>query len=164
MRDMSEGEFCIVCGGPPPLTSERMCEACLRDRTHLSKMPERIQQDRCSKCGFHEIRGRWSEIGANDLADLRIRGNLGVEDRAKQVSVEFSVEEIDERTSRLHVNVSGKIENYEFSDSHEVLLQTSNAVCPTCTRKAGSYFEAVMQLRSAGRRLSESELILFPHL
>ena len=157
-RGMADGEFCIVCGGPPPLTSDRLCEACLRERTQLSVISERIQQDRCSKCGFHEIRGRWSEIGAYDLADLRIRANLRVEDRAKQVSVDFAVEEIDERTNRLHVNVSGKIENCDFSDSHEVLLQTSNAVCPTCTRKAGSYFEAVMQLRSAGRRLSESEL------
>ena len=157
-RGMPEGEFCIVCGGPPPLTSDRLCEACLRERTQLSVISERIQQDRCSKCGFHEIRGRWSEIGTDDLADLRIRANLRVEDRAKQVSVDFAVEEIDERTNRLHVNVSGKIENCDFSDSHEVLLQTSNAVCPTCTRKAGSYFEAVMQLRSAGRRLSESEL------
>ena len=157
-RDMSDGEFCIVCGASPPLTTDRMCEPCLRDRTSLSVMPERIQQDRCSKCGFHEIRGRWSVIDSNDLADLRIRASLGVEDRAKQVSVEFAVEEIDDRTSRLHVDVSGIIEGYEFSDSHEVLLQTSNAVCPTCTRKAGSYFEAVMQLRSAGRRLSETEL------
>ena len=111
------GEFCIVCGGPC-LTSDRLCESCLRERTQLSVIPERIQQDRCSKCGFHEIRGRWSEIGADDLADLRIRANLRVEDRAKQVSVDFAVEEIDERTNRLHVNVSGKIENCDFSDSH----------------------------------------------
>ena len=122
-RDMSDGEFCIVCGASPPLTTDRMCEPCLRDRTSLSVMPERIQQDRCSKCGFHEIRGRWSVIDSNDLADLRIRASLGVEDRAKQVSVEFAVEEIDDRTSRLHVDVSGIIEGYEFSDSHEVLYR-----------------------------------------
>ena len=30
------------------------------------------------------------EIGADDLADLRIRANLRVEDRAKQVSVDFA--------------------------------------------------------------------------
>ena len=39
-----------------------------------------------------------------------------------------------------------------------MLLQTSNAVCPACARKAGSYFEATVQLRSAGRRLDDSEL------
>ncbi len=155
---MSSGAFCIVCGAPPPLTSDRLCETCLRARVKLSTMPERIQQDRCSKCGFFEVRGRWTEIEGDSLADLRIRENLMVEDRSKQVSVSFAVESIDERTSRLHVDVGGVVESHEFSDSHSVLLQTSNAVCPTCTRKAGSYFEAVMQLRSAGRRLEEEEL------
>jgi nonsense-mediated mRNA decay protein 3 len=37
-------------------------------------------------------------------------------------------------------------------------LQTSNAVCTPCTRKDGDYFEATVQLRSAGRKLNEEEL------
>ena len=93
-----------------------------------------------------------------DIADLRIRENLVAEDRAKNVAVSFSVEVIDDRTCRLHVEVSGTIEGYQFDDRHEALLQTSNAVCTPCTRKAGSYFEATVQLRSAGRRLDEVEL------
>ena len=94
------------------------------------------------------------------VADLRIRENLIAEERAKQVDVSFSVESIDDRTSRRHVEVSGTIEGHGFEDQHEVLLQTSNAVCPPCARKAGAYFEATMQLRSAGRRLDDIELKL----
>ena len=155
---MSAGAFCIACGAPPPLTSERMCEACLRQRTTLSKIPERIQQSRCVKCDSFEVRGRWSEMDPDAVADLRIRENLITEERAKQVDVSFSVEFIDDRTSRLQVEVSGSIEGYDFEGQHEVLLQTSNAVCPACARKAGSYFEATVQLRSSGRRLDDIEL------
>ena len=90
-------------------------------------------------------------MNSEDIADLRIRENLVAEERAQNVEVSFSVEPIDDRTYRLHVEVSGTIEDYEFNDSHESLLQTSNAVCTPCTRKAGSYFEATVQLRSAGR-------------
>ena len=155
---MSEGAFCIICGAPPPLTSERMCETCLRQRTELSKLPERIQQSRCAKCDSYEVRGRWSKMDAEDIADLRIRENLVADERAQNVEVSFSVAVIDDRTCRLHVGVSGTIEGYQFDDSHESLLQTSNAVCTPCTRKAGSYFEATVQLRSAGRRLDDVEL------
>ena len=155
---MSAGAFCIACGAPPPLTSERMCEDCLRQRTTLSKIPERIQQSRCAKCDSFEVRGRWSEMDPDAVADLRIRENLIAEERAKQVEVGFSVQYIDDRTSRIHVEVTGSIEGHGFEDRHEVLLQTSNAVCPACARKAGSYFEATVQLRSAGRRLDDSEL------
>ena len=97
-------------------------------------------------------------MDAEDIADLRIRENLVAEERAKNVTVSFSVEVIDDRTCRLHVEVSGTIEGYQFDDTHESLLQTSNSVCTPCTRKAGSYFEATVQLRSAGRRLDDVEL------
>ena len=155
---MSNGAFCIACGAPPPLTSERMCEACLRQRAELSRVPERIQQYRCSKCDSYEVRGRWSPMDYDDIADLRIRENLVAEERAKNVEVSFSVEVIDDRTCRLQIEVTGTIEGYQFDDQHEALLQTSNAVCTPCTRKAGSYFEATVQLRSAGRRLDDVEL------
>ena len=155
---MDGAAFCIACGSPPPLTSERLCEDCLRTRTVFSEVPERIQQHRCAKCGMHEVEKRWVNIEDDELGELRLRENLGVTDGASDVAVDMVYQPIDDRTARLHVNVEGQLEGHKFSNQHEVLLQTSNAVCPTCTRKAGAYFEATMQLRSAGRRLSDEEL------
>lgn len=155
---MDGAAFCIACGSPPPLTSERLCENCLRTRTVFSQVSERIQQHRCAKCGMHEVEKRWVRIEDEELGELRLRENLGVTEGASAVTVDMAYQPIDDRTARLHVTVDGELEGYKFEDQHEVLLQTSNAVCPSCTRKAGAYFEATMQLRSAGRRLSEEEL------
>jgi nonsense-mediated mRNA decay protein 3 len=121
-------------------------------------MPKVIQQFRCPKCECYEIRGRWSKMEHETLADLRIRDNLEIEDRADDVNVNFALQVIDDRTNRVHLDVSGVIDNFFFEDSYEVLIQTSNAICTPCTRKDGAYFEAIVQLRSAGRKLSESEL------
>ena len=107
---------------------------------------------------MHEVEKRWVNIEDEELGELRLRENLGVTDGATNVAVDMAYQPIDERTARLHVDVKGQLEGHTFADQHEVLLQTSNAVCPACTRKAGAYFEATMQLRSAGRRLSENEL------
>ena len=93
-----------------------------------------------------------------DVADLRIREHLTLESRSSNTDVSFSIQDIDERTNRIHVEVSGSIDGFLFQDSHSVLLQTSNAVCTPCTRKDGDYFEATVQLRSAGRKLNEEEL------
>ena len=155
---MDGAAFCIACGSPPPLTSERLCENCLRTRTVFSQVSERIQQHRCAKCGMHEVEKRWVRIEDEELGELRLRENLGVTEGATAVTVDMAYQPIDDRTARLYVTVEGELEGYKFGDQHEVLLQTSNAVCPSCTRKAGAYFEATMQLRSAGRRLSEEEL------
>ena len=155
---MDGAAFCIACGSPPPLTSDRLCENCLRTRTVFSQVSERIQQHRCAKCGMHEVEKRWVRIEDEELGELRLRENLGVTEGATAVTVDMAYQPIDDRTARLHVTVDGELEGYKFEDQHEVLLQTSNAVCPSCTRKAGAYFEATMQLRSAGRRLSKEEL------
>jgi len=155
---MSEGAFCITCGSETPLTSDRLCEKCFRKRNHLSTIPERIQQYRCPKCNKYEIGGRWSEIDNENLADLRIRENLKIYPDSNEIELGFSIEEIDNRSVRLHVGIIGKIEGLLFEDNHTSLMQTSNAVCPACTRKAGNYFESIVQLRSAGRKLNPSEI------
>ena len=155
---MDSGAFCVACGAQPPLTSKRLCEACLRARTTFSKVPDRIQQERCAKCSKHEVEKRWVNIDDADLGEHRLRENLDVVSGATEVAVDVAYQPIDERTARLHVTVEGQLEGYDFADEHDVLIQTSNAVCPACTRRAGAYFEATMQLRSAGRRLSDEEL------
>ena len=155
---MSNNAFCIVCGETTSLSSNRLCEICFRKRVNLSKMPKIIQQSRCPKCECYEIRGRWSKMDHEPLADLRIRDNLEVDERAEDVCVDFGLQVIDDRTNRVQLNVSGSIDNFLFEDNYEVLIQTSNAICTPCTRKDGAYFEAIVQLRSAGRRLSKDEL------
>ena len=155
---MSNDAFCIVCGKTTNLSSNRLCEVCFRKRVNLSKMPKVIQQFRCPKCECYEIRGRWSKMDHEPLADLRIRDSLEVDERAEDVDVDFGLQVIDDRTNRVQLDVSGTIDSFLFQDSYEVLIQTSNAICTPCTRKDGAYFEAIVQLRSAGRKLSKNEL------
>ncbi len=152
------GAFCILCSGPPPLTSQRICESCFRERTELSILPDRIQQTRCPKCGLDMVGSRWSHMDRDDLHHARVQEVLDVHEKASSISTGLLAEPIDERATRLNVQVSGSIEGFVFEAEHEAILQTSDGVCPTCTRRAGHYYEATMQLRSAGRRLEEDEV------
>ena len=157
-ENMSGGAFCIICGNSSPLSSDRFCEQCFRKRTELSKFPDRIQQNRCAKCNSFELKGRWSSLTDEEVVELRIKENLLFDERCVKSEVDYSFKIIDERTHRINVNTSGTIEGLEFSNIHDSLLQTSNAVCNSCARRAGSYFEATVQLRSAGRKLNSDEL------
>ena len=151
-------EFCIVCGAPPPVYAGRLCESCLRDRTHLSKIPERLQQARCSKCRLHNVGKSWSDNDHLSIADIRVQDHLEILSEAEDVDVGLTVEIIDDRTSRISIDVSATVHGLPFDDQHTVLLQTSDTICQTCSRKDGAYFEAEFQIRSAGRRLSKDEI------
>ena len=49
------------------------------------------------------------------------------------------------------------IDDLLFQEEHTMRARMANGVCLTCTRRAGNYFEATVQLRSSARRLSEDE-------
>ena len=60
-------------------------------------------------------------------------------------------------TPLLYIQIEGVIDNLLFEEEHTMRARMANGVCLTCTRRAGNYFEATVQLRSSARRLSEEE-------
>ena len=156
---MALGEaFCIVCGKGGELTSGRLCETCFRERTTLSSLTETMQLFRCPKCMMVLQAGRWGRLEPEELHHGMVQTNLEVDKRAEALGVAMHSETVDERNTKLTIQVSGYIDGLEFGDEHDTIVRVSDAVCPTCTRKAGNYYEATVQLRSSGRRLSEDEL------
>ena len=156
---MSLGEeFCIVCGGKPPLFIDRMCESCLRIRHTISRIDERIQYFRCSRSDTIQTEQGWIELNDDELHDLFVQKNLELNEIANDVVVDVTAQQIDERNTRLFINVKGKIMGLPFKDEHVTMLRCSNGVSPAASRQAGNYFEATVQLRSIGRKLDDSEL------
>ena len=102
--------------------------------------------------------GRWGFLESEDLLQRRLDDSLRIHDRGDAVGIATHHETIDERNVRIHVQVDGQIDAFYFEEQHEVIVRTSNMICTTCTRKDGNYYEATMQIRSAGRKLEEEEL------
>lgn len=150
--------FCIVCGTGGDLTSGRICESCFRQRTTLSNLTETMQLFRCPKCLMVLQAGRWGTLEPEELHHGMVQSNLEVDERAERLGVAMLSEPVDDRNTKLSIQVTGFIDGLEFTDAHETIVRVSDSVCPTCTRKAGNYYEATVQLRSSGRRLSEDEL------
>jgi len=156
---VSLGEaFCVVCGDSGPLTSNRLCESCFRERVTLSELTATIQSVRCPKCAMVLHSGRWVNIPDVELQHGVVQQELAVDERASGLEVGIHAEPVDERNTRLLVQAVGVIDELEFADEHTTMLQLSDGVCPSCSRRAGNYYEATVQLRSSGRRLAEDEL------
>lgn len=152
------GEFCLVCGAKPPLYLDRMCEKCTRARVKLVEIPETIQHFRCARCDLIEVGGRWVKIPPDELHEDLVNRAMKVHQAATAIRIELAPEQVDERNIRLHLSVSGDINGLDYEEEHTLWARLSNGVCQTCARKAGNYYEATVQLRSAGRKLSKDEL------
>jgi nonsense-mediated mRNA decay protein 3 len=57
----------------------------------------------------------------------------------------------------IYLQLEGVIDSLLFQEEHTMRARMANGVCLTCTRRAGNYYEATVQLRSSGRKLSEIE-------
>lgn len=152
------GAFCLVCGDPPPLFTDGMCEGCSRARTHLVEVPANIPWTRCARCGAIEVEGRWGAMEEEALFDDLVQRYVKVHQDAQDVAIAMMPQPITERHTLLHLEVEGVIDDLLYTEQHTVRARMSNGVCLTCTRRAGNYFEATVQLRSSGRRLEDDEL------
>ena len=126
---MSRGEaFCIVCGAGPPLSSNRLCESCFRERNKLSECEETSQAYRCPKCDMHFESGRWGFLESDDLLQRRLDDSLRIHERAEAVGIATHHERIDERNVRIHIQVDGEIDGFYFESKHELIVRTSNMI------------------------------------
>ncbi len=152
------GDFCLVCGSDPPLFSDRMCEACTRKRTKLANVPENTNFTQCARCGLIDIQGRWVSIPEDTLWDELIQRNVAFHQDAEEIGLGFEPQIVSDRHTLIHMQMEGVIDDLLYTEEHTMRARRSNGVCLTCTRRAGNYFEATVQLRSTGRRLEEEEL------
>lgn len=151
------GDFCLVCGADPPLFGDRMCEPCVRVRTTLATLPENVPWVRCARCGIVELDGKWEATKEADIWDELLHRHLGVHERAEDIQLAMEPVKVSDRHTLLHIQIEGVIDELLYQEEHTMRARMANGVCLTCTRRAGNYFEATVQLRSSGRRLSEEE-------
>ena len=150
------GEFCLVCGAGPPLFSGRMCEKCTREVT-LAK----------SQKMYHGLNAPVVELLIFKVNGLMLTKGCGMNwfnvvefhPDVEDLELGLLAQEVDGRHTLIHLEIEGIIDNLLYTEKHTMRARMSNGVCLTCTRRAGNYFEATVQLRSSARRLSEEEFM-----
>ncbi len=154
------GDFCLICGGEPPLFTDRMCEKCTRDRVTLVKVPKNVPWTRCARCGIIDFKGKWSDVASEELWYELVQRNVEFHSEIEDLELGLVSREVDGRHTMIYLEVEGVIDGLSYNEKHTMRARMSNGVCVTCARRAGNYFEATVQIRSSARRLSEEEFKL----
>ena len=157
MKNHLGGEFCLVCGADPrSLETACASRVCVLE-PFLAKVPENVPWVRCARCGIVEIEGKWENTTEAEVWDELLHRNLTVHERAEDIQLAMEPVTVSDRHTLLHIQLEGVIDDLLFQEEHTMRARMANGVCLTCTRRAGNYFEATVQLRSTARRLSEEE-------
>ncbi len=133
---MQGEELCIKCGAKRGTKQFKglFCADCYNWNIRI---PRNVQIEICKRCGRARIRGEWKKAIEREIQDYllsKIKGEKfergAIDFKNKKAILYFMVDS----------NEMVRVErDYPFT-----ILETT---CPECSRKAGGYFEAIIQFR-----------------
>ena len=137
---------CIKCGAEGKKMIGPFCVDCYPYNITIKN----IQIPKCTRCGRVRISGGWVELRWNspNVQKFMVRHVKGTFD-----SVEY-----DWKQKAFVFKIS------DYGASVEVVRKVDvsfkNTICTNCMRKAGGYYEAVIQIRMRSRKMEKAERIL----
>lgn len=129
-------KFCFLCGKKTELI-DGYCEECYNKKFQLIKVPEEIVVKICTRCSKIKERNSWKNIEIDKILRDKIKV-LG-----KDVAIKI------EKNDIVKIHARGFLEDSKKpkEEIHEVKLKIKKEICPTCSKEAGKYYEAVVQVR-----------------
>ena len=131
-------KFCFLCGKRTEKLVKGYCEECYKKKFQLIKVPEEINITICARCKQIKETYKWTEVEIDKV----LRDSIKVIGRDVRIRIE-----VNEEDAKIHAK--GILEGSRSlkEEVHEVKLKIRKVTCPTCSRKAGKYYESTVQIR-----------------
>ena len=147
--------FCVECGKEDVETINGLCMECFLNGRKLVSMPHHVDLIKCSNCGEYSLREQWLKLKEDDAIMEIAMSTAMIIPEAQLVSVGQMIERQDEKNFVVHVQFDLDVNGVAATDEDSVIVRLKNGVCKRCSRQLGSYYEAIIQLRSGERNLDE---------
>lgn len=147
--------FCVKCGAENTETINGLCLDCFLNGRKLISMPHHVDLFRCANCEEFSIRDNWVKRTQDEAITQVALNTLAIIPEAKLVSVGTMIETQEDKTFVVHVQADLEIGGEMVTDESSVIVRLKNAVCKRCSRQLGSYYEAILQIRSGEKNLSD---------
>lgn len=150
--------YCVECGKDTKLY-EKLCEDCFIRKMKFYTFKKVLKLTLCSQCNARKVSNHWVETtsvedGIREALIESINPNLGIK------NPKYSIKLIPDRTNifRALISINAEFEDLKINDELEMEVRLNYHTCNRCSKLSGSYFEAIIQVRSTNRELDENEL------
>jgi len=149
---------CPKCGIESNKFFNLVCRDCFFETFKLIELPLILHVSICSNCGAYFHKGRWENIGNLEYVLVSAVENvLQIHIEAKDVKVSLEPKEITPYVYIVRVDVDAVINEEIVHAVGETEVRIQRRACDMCSRESGGYFEAIIQIRAAGRYPTEKE-------
>ena len=141
-------DICLKCGGKPPLISQ-ICHKCVRKTVVISRLPEVLRMIDCKSCFSLKIPGTWLEFDDVESAVGHFfESSIIWHDNLSQSKCNLSMKQLDPSKFRVNAKTEADYGGLDLESNLEGVVEIKYQVCQTCSRHAGGYYEAILQIRT----------------
>jgi 60S ribosomal export protein NMD3 len=149
--------ICPGCGQPSP---QGLCPACMLKSMQIISCPKHVEVTVCSVCGAKLIRGKWqiTERTAEELAYEASYYAVLVHSDIENPELDLRLLKRGSTRYLARANLKGTFKGIIVEESCEFPIKVILTACDRCSRMAGKYFEAVIQIRGSSRPPTKEDL------
>lgn len=148
--------FCVKCGNECEESLDGLCISCWLAGRKLVDLPHHVDLHVCTNCREYDFGGRWVRkdplVAIQDAAVDALMVVKGAEVEA----VSTAVEEQDPRSFLVTVHADCTVMGYPTEGDASTVVRIKNTVCRRCSRQLGSYYEAILQVRTVSGKLDDA--------
>jgi nonsense-mediated mRNA decay protein 3 len=142
------GEFCVLCGRTGLPLVDGVCAECEASRRTLVSVPPQATVVLCPRCGAREVGKHWERAGSSALLGSEDLAPFLVPDEEVAIRrVEWQETGSNPLLKDIHGDVHVRFRGLERVAPVEFTARIVHRSCPDCSRRAGHYYTALIQLR-----------------
>ena len=149
--------FCVKCGRDCEESLDGLCIDCWLDGRKLTSLPHHVDLKVCTNCGEYEFGDRWLKRDRMVAVQDAAADALAVIRDAVPVALSTEAQEQDPYVYSVTVHTTCDVMGYEAEDDATTIVRIKNTVCRRCSRQLGSYYEAILQIRTGSGKLSPED-------
>ena len=163
MKDVKKerwSKFCSKCGKKTDELFDSLCKECFIEGVRLIEA-ENLEISVCKSCGgYFKGHDRTSiEDAVDGFIRRRIRRKFGSDVEVEGVEEEIK-EEKGKKRAEVFLAVKAVVRGVEIEERGELEVILKTETCERCSKIAGGYHEAIVQIRAKDRVPTEEELAI----
>ena len=140
--------FCVKCGRDCAESLDGMCIDCWLDGRVFVVLPHHVDLKVCTNCGEFCIRERWHKMETQDAVIRAASEAAEYLSGARIVDGKADIECKDPYVYEVTLEPTLDVMGVEVEGTASTIVRIKNSVCKTCSRKLGSYYTSILQIRS----------------
>jgi nonsense-mediated mRNA decay protein 3 len=151
--------YCVECGSEEKLY-DNLCETCFTKKTIFFGIPKVVHITICPTCSAWEKSHHWENSDSEEASIIQqLNDQVTIKKGVKYMDISLDLKPYKTNVYLATVDVTGIYDDLKVKDKLESEIRVSYNTCGRCSRLSGSYFEAIIQVRSTNRPVTDSELV-----